>query len=133
MPFQSFGALIDALVSAIIMQEDRPLGDTNPGDLRDCPWFEGEPGKRTYPDGSPVLYKTLGTSGQFWNPPTRQIGISGIAHVVALRITELDSLEEFISSYAPAGQNNSAVYLANVMKWTGIEDASVPLYTLVKE
>jgi hypothetical protein len=136
--FPSLGSLLDSLCSAIIREEGRPADDTNPGDLRDCPWFPAfvipataaRVGGRGYPDGSKVAYKAL-SSGKFWNPRTRAEGIAGLCHVAALHVAELNDLKTFVYIFAPPSENNSATYLKNVMEWTGIEDSSVPLYTLV--
>lgn len=136
--FSSLGALLDSLVAAIVRQEGRPTDDTNPGDLRDCPWFPGVTPLRSsvivarrYPDSSEgVQYKLL-AGGRFWNPLTRAEGIAGLYHVAALHVAELNNLQTFINIFAPPSENNSVVYLRNVMQWTGIDDASKPLYLLV--
>jgi len=135
--FPSLGSLLDSLCSAIIREEGRPADDTNPGDLRDCPWFsfpsEGAAALlafRVYPGGAKVAYKRL-ASGLFWSPRTRAEGIAGLCHVAALHVAELNDLKTFVYIFAPPSENNSATYLKNVMEWTGIEDSSVPLYTLV--
>ena len=120
MQFNSFGALLDAIVTAIIREEGRPADDTNPGDLRAAPWLPK----------SDVIFKPL-TVGQFWNPATRAEGIAGAYHVVALHVAELQNLQTLIYIWAPPSENNSAKYLSNVMEWAGISDASVPLYQLV--
>jgi hypothetical protein len=139
--FPSLGSLLDSLCSAIIREEGRPVDDTNPGDLRDCPWlsrdgsFEGADAFlafRVYPGGAKVAYKRL-ASGLFWNPRTRAEGLAGLYHVAALHVAELNDLKTFVWIFAPPSENNSTVYLQNVMEWTGIEDSSVPLYQLVKE
>ena len=82
------------------------------------------------PGMQPVAYKRL-AAGLFWNPRTRAEGLAGLYHVAALHVAELNGLKTFVWIFAPPSQNNSAAYLKNVMEWTGIEDSSVPLYTLV--
>jgi hypothetical protein len=120
--FTSFGGLLDALANAIIRQEGRSETDTNPGDLRAAPWLAA----------GLAHYKLLAGSGQFWNPLTRVEGIAGIYHVAMLHIAALNSLSQFVYIWAPPSENNSEAYLKNVQDWTGITDASVPLYTLVE-
>jgi hypothetical protein len=131
----TYGQLLDSIVSAIVIQEGRPPLDTNPGDLRDCPWFpRSQPPattRRTYPDGAGVSFKSLGKDGVFWDPRSRAEGLAGAYHVVALHIAELNSLAQLISDWAPPNENQTGVYLQNVMKWTGITNPSVPLITLV--
>lgn len=118
--FSSFGQLLDVLAGAIIKQEGRPVDDTNPGDLRAAPWLAA----------GVQQFKTLNSSGRFWNPPTRAEGIAGIYHVAALHVSERQSLRQFIYIWAPPSENNSAAYLADVLKWTGIQ-SDVELLTLV--
>lgn len=129
--FSSLGALLDSLVAAIVRQEGRPADDTNPADLRGAPWFPISGLWHVYPDGSRVAFRIRSATGQFWNPRTRAEGIAGLYHVAALHIAELNNLQTFIDIFAPPSENNSVVYLRNVMQWTGIDDASKPLYLLV--
>jgi hypothetical protein len=141
--FSSLGELCDSIVSAIVREEGRPLDDTNPGDLRDAPWFPGEPpivdgtpyrvvSRRTHYDKTPVAYRLQsGNNEPFWNPRSRAEGLAGAFHVVALHVAELNSLAELISDWAPPVENKTSVYLANVQKWTGITDSSVPLVSLI--
>ena len=134
MTFPTFGALCDSIVAAIVREEGRPLTDTNPGDLRDCPWFPRNPVHvtgRLYLDGTAVAFKSLGTEGQFWNPRSRAEGLAGAFHVVALHVAELNSLAQLIVDWAPPNENRTLLYLQNVQKWTGITDASVPLASLI--
>jgi hypothetical protein len=107
--------LITRLVNAIIRQEgDYPFA-SNPGNLRAAPW---------YPD--PII------SGGFWIPPSRNAGVAGAAHVVALRIAVGQSLTQLISAWAPQSDgNNTAVYIQNVKQWAGIPDENVPLWNFI--
>jgi hypothetical protein len=102
-------------VNAIIRQEGMPPFHPNPGNLRFAPW----------------LYHSLLSNG-FWVPATRQQGIAGAAHVVALHIAEGNSLTQLISIWAPPSDNNNTQkYIENVSEWASIPDVSVPLYTLI--
>jgi hypothetical protein len=139
----TLGQLVDTIKAAIYRQEGMDPDATNPGNLRDCPWFPGQPplvsngqvvSRRKYPDGTPVLY-VITKSGVFWRPPTRVMGDCGAGHVIALHIAECNSLATLIENvWAPASDGNaSAIYLANVMAWCNINSANAPLATLVDE
>lgn len=121
--YSSYGQLLDALAAAIIRQEGRGPLDTNPGDLRAAPWLAA----------GLQHFKQLHGSGTFWNPVSRAQGVAGIYHVAMLHIAELQNLQQFVFIWAPPSENNSAKYLANVQEWTGISDASKPLYELVSD
>lgn len=121
--FSSYGQLLDALAKAIIRQEGRGPFDTNPGDLRAAPWLAA----------GLVNFKHLHGSGGFWNPSTRAEGVAGIYHVAMLHIAELQNVQQFVFIWAPPSENNSAAYLAHVQEWTGITDATKPLYLLVSD
>lgn len=104
--------LIQRLVAAIIRQEGAPATSTNPGNLRGAPW----------------LPKPWPMQNGFWLPVSRSTGVAGLAHVVALHVAEGDSLEKFISGYAPSSDHNdTAAYIANVQKWASIPDTTTPL------
>jgi hypothetical protein len=110
---------IESIRAAIMKQEGKPVNATNPGNLRGAPW----------------QHATLMHDG-FWNPTTVQEGIAGLDHLIALHRAEGNTLTDFIAGapgvyegFAPgADRNNDAVYIANVMKWTGITDANAPLW-----
>ena len=130
--------LIQRLTLAIFRQEGNGPTHPNPGNLRDCPWFVGQPpvrmandklvSRRKYPDGSPVLY-----NGNFWIPQSRAQGEAGAFHVVALRVAMGQSLTQFISAWAPPSENDTAKYIANVKAWAAIQDASAPLWDYLME
>ena len=129
--------LIQRIVNAIIKQEGMSPEHTNPGNLRDCPWFprcvnaKGEP-VRMYPviDGY-VAY--VHYAGGFWMPRSRAEGIAGAAHVVALHIAEGNSLAELISIWAPPSENNTAGYVANVKQWANIPNENLALWNYIQE
>lgn len=116
MTFSSFGSLLDSVCSAIFREEGRPAGFANPGDLRAAPWLS-----------DPVIV------AGFWLPGSREEGLSGAYHVVALHIAEGNTLRQLISDWAPPSQNNTDQYLQNVQQWTGIEDPDIPLWGTVQE
>lgn len=102
--------LIQRLVSAIFRQEGMPGDYPNPGNLRGAPW----------------LVRPIIANG-FWHPKSRQEGIAGAAHVVALHIARGESLVQLIGSWAPPSENDTATYIKNVKEWAGIADEHVPL------
>lgn len=108
--------LIQRLVNGIIRQEGMAPTALNPGNLRAAPWLK-----------FPVV------RNGFWVPGSRAEGISGAAHVVALRVAMGQTLTQLISAWAPAtDKNNTAVYIHNMALWCGIPDVNVPLYTFIE-
>ena len=107
--------LITRIVNAIIRQEGMPPLFSNPGNLRTAPWYP-----------APVI------TGGFWIPPSRNAGVAGAAHVVALRIAEGQSLAQLISAWAPESDGNAtAAYIQNVKEWAEIPDETVPLWNFI--
>ncbi len=133
--------LIQSLTEAILRQEGMPADYTNPGNLRDCPWFTGMaasgklPPLRMYRANVPVEFKPSG-GGWMWVPRSRAEGVAGAAHVVALRIAMGQSLRQIISAWAPPSDgNNTEVYIRNVSEWAGLQntgDVDRPLYELIE-
>ena len=115
---------IESIRAAIMRQEGKPVNPTNPGNLRGAPWL-----------GSILTGPVVMLNG-FWNPATIREGIAGLDHLIALHRAEGNSLTDFIAGhpgvyagFAPGGDgNNDPVYIADVMKWTGITDANAPLW-----
>lgn len=125
--------LAERIFNAIIRQEGMPADHTNPGNLRDCPWFtrtvvdQVNAGRR-YPDGTPVTVEN-----GFWVPRTRAEGIAGGGHVVLLHIAMGNTLAQAISSWAPPGDgNNTAAYIEHVKEWAAIPDETVPLWNFIE-
>ena len=107
--------LIQRITNAIMRQEGMGQSYPNPGNLRAAPWLQ-----------HPLIVNN------FWVPATRQQGIAGAAHLVALHIAEGNSLTQLISIWAPASDNNNTQkYIQNVAEWSCIPDVNVPLYTLI--
>jgi len=104
--------LIGKIAAAIIRQEGNNPHSLNPGNLRAAPWKK-----------NPII------TDNFWKPASREEGIAGIYHVVALHIAKGESLTQLIYSWAPPSDNNpTAQYLVNVKKWTGIPDEHEALW-----
>lgn len=106
----------------------------NPGNLRDAPWFpraiNTNSGPRYYPGTSPAVL--LQYHKGFWVPRSRAEGVAGAAHLVTLKIAEGFSLSQLIGIWAPPSDgNNTAVYIAHVMEWAKIPNASDPLWNFL--
>ena len=107
--------LIQRITEAIFRQEGEPALVLNPGNCRFAPWL---------PD--PVI------KNGFWVPPSRQAGIAGAAHVVALRIAEGQSLTQLIAAWAPPEDHNqTGKYIQNVKEWANIPNENVPLWNFI--
>jgi hypothetical protein len=114
--------LITRIVNAIIRQEGAPATAHNPGNLRGAPWM-----------ANPVI------ADGFWLPSSRAMGVAGLAHLVSLHIAEGNTLTDFIAGhpgvyggFAPgADGNNDPVYIADVMKWAKVPDATVPMWNFL--
>lgn len=130
---------IEILAAAIARQEGNKTN--NIGSLRDAPWFAGSAplrslkgdtaplSRRKYADGSNLVYVDRGqAAGIFWMPRTRQEGIAGLIHQLALQIAQGQSLKQLLNQYAPSSENQTDVYIKNVMAWTGITNADAPLW-----
>lgn len=117
--------LLQRIVNAVLRQEGEPPTAHNPGNLVAAPWLSGP---------VPML-------GRFWYPATRNEGIAGLAHLVALHVAEGNTLRDFISGhpgvyagFAPgADGNNDAAYIANVCAWAAIPDPDVPLWQYIDQ
>jgi len=107
--------LITRIVNAIFRQEGMSLTITNPGNLRGAPWATNPSFKYG-----------------FWLPNSRNEGVAGAAHVVALRIAMGESLEQLITAWAPpSDKNNTATYIQNVKNWANIPDEFKPLWDFI--
>ena len=117
------GDLIQRVVNAIIRQEGEGPDSLNPGNLRLAPW-----------------YPNAVIENGFWKPPSRIAGEAGIAHVFALHLAQGNTLTDFIaghpgvySGYAPGADGNKpAVYIADVMAWTGVPSATEPMWDFLE-
>ena len=104
--------LIVRIVNAIIRQEGMSPTYANPGNLRGAPWITNPP-----------------IAHGFWQPTSRAQGVAGLAHCVALRIAEGQTLTQLITAWAPpSDHNNTAAYIGNVRNWAAIPDENQPLW-----
>lgn len=107
--------LIQRLTAGIIKQEGMPVTYKNPGNLRAAPWLQ-----------HPVIEKG------FWVPASRDEGIAGLAHVIALRIAMGQNLRQLISAYAPPSDGNQTeAYITHMKDWCQVSNESEPLYNLL--
>lgn len=106
--------LIDKICSAISTMEGRAFSN-NPGDLRAAPWLPNA---------------KVGSG--FWIPDSRAQGIAGMYHQVALDIARGATLRTLISKWAPPSENQTEPYIANVKRWTGIDNENQPLQELLE-
>lgn len=112
--------LLSNLASAIATEEgffaheqspNLPQRNHNPGDLRAAPWLV-----------HPVI------ANNFWKAESAEQGIAGLYHQLALDIARGWSLEQLITSWAPATDHNRTdQYLRNIAAMTGLP-RDVPLW-----
>ena len=114
--------VIQRLVNAIIRQEGMPTTYANPGNLRGAPWL-----------------KIVPMENGFWLPTSREQGVAGLAHLVALHLAQGNSLHDFIAGhpgvyagFAPGADHNDPVkYIADVKLWAAIADETLPLWNFL--
>lgn len=107
--------LIQLITNAMIREEGMGPTYTNPGNLRGAPW--------RYLD-----FPTIANGGiinGFWKPASREMGIAGLAHVVALHVAQGNTIRDFIAGhpgvyagFAPGADHNKPdEYIKNVIQW----------------
>jgi hypothetical protein len=127
--------LINRLAEAIFRQEGGSVGTTNPGNLRDCPWFpqirvEGPNPYRAYIHDSGKVDYMVCPEGRFWLPRTRAEGVAGTVHLIALRVAEGETLRELISDWVlPSDHEKTETYIKNVQTWASIPNSEKPLWS----
>jgi hypothetical protein len=116
--------LIQRIINAMIRQEGEPADALNPLNLRASPWLPAEDELIKY---------------GFWYPSSRNEGIAGATHVLALHIAAGNSLTDFIAGhpgvyagFAPGKDgNNDAVYIANIKECANIPDENATLWNYI--
>lgn len=63
---------------------------------------------------------------------TSQAGIVGLFRDVLAKVATGVTLRQLIYEFAPPNENNSALYVKNVLDWTGLP-ADVPVLTLIPD
>jgi hypothetical protein len=99
--------LASAIASAegFFVSGSLPQRFNNPGDLRQAPWLQ-----------HPAIVNG------FWKASSLQEGIAGLYHQIALDVARGQTLRQFISIYAPPGDNNNTEnYLAETARRVGID------------
>jgi hypothetical protein len=66
----------------------------------------------------PALQKAGVRAWAGW--PTREQSVDGVRRQVRLDISRGMTLAQLITKYAPASENHTAAYIANVAAWTGL-------------
>lgn len=115
--------LLQRIVNAIIRQEGMPTEYTNPGNLRGAPWLT-----------APLILNG------FWRPTSRNMGVAGLAHLVALHVSQGNTLTDFIAGhpgvyagFAPgADKNDPATYIRDVCAWAEISNANLPMWNFIE-
>jgi hypothetical protein len=87
-----------------------PQRNNNPGDLRNAPWLQ-----------HPVIVDG------FWQAGSRESGIAGLYHQIALGIARGQSLRQLISIWAPPSENNTDNYIKETARRVGITNVDTPL------
>ena len=116
--------LIQRIVNAMIRQEGMANDHANPMNLRGAPWLS-----------SPLI------QNGFWKPVSRAVGIAGGAHLVALHISQGNSLSDFIAGhpgvyagFAPVADHNDPVaYTAHIAEWAAIPSSTLPLWNFIQQ
>ena len=89
-----------------------PVLRHNPGDLR----FAHQ-ANATRPDGSTAGNLGVEPIAEFGDP---QEGIAGLYRDIWAKVAAGETIRQMIAVYAPPNENNTSVYLENVLAWTGL-------------
>lgn len=105
-----------ATAEGFFVSNSLPARNNNPGDLRAAPWLP-----------------TAKIEGGFWVAPTREAGIAGLYHQIALDIARGASLRALIYKWAPPTENNTSNYLNETARRVGVDptDFDKPLWTFL--
>ena len=105
---------VDLIVYAIATQEGELSSHTrnNPGNLR----YSGQHGA-TRPDGYTGPVRADEPVAQF---DTWVGGIIALYRQIWLQVAMGQTVRQIVSQFAPPNENDTAVYIADVAKWTGL-------------
>ena len=110
---------VELLACAIALEEgwfapgeNLPKSNNNPGDLD----FAGQ--------------LNAAPNGRFAKFPTAAMGIAALFRQIWLQVAEGQTVRQLVAQWAPATENNTSVYLANVLRWTGLPP-DVPILHLL--
>ena len=112
---------VELLACAIATQEGyfssnptvTPRARNNPGDLR----FASQIGASTPGWKSPGTPDSPAPIATF---DTAAAGVTALFRQVWLQVAKGQTVRQVISQWAPPNQNNTSVYLENVLAWTGL-------------
>ena len=96
-------ATLTDLAKAVARQEGNTFGN-NPGNLR----YNGQYGATKGANGFAVF-------------ATPELGWMALERQIALDASRGHTLSSFLAKYAPASENDTGTYIANVSSWTGIQ------------
>lgn len=106
---------VELLACAIATQEGffssgtLPALKHNPGDLR----FAGQL-NAAEPDARAGFASPIATF------PTDTTGIAALFRQLWLQVAQGQTVRQIIAQWAPPNENNTSVYLANVLRWTAL-------------
>ncbi len=109
-------SVIESIAQAIIRQEGNATGtrahrNNNPGNI----WDGVGAGK------SVRIWPNLPTDDKgFVIYPNRETGYQALLNDIRIKVNRGMTLEQLITMYAPPNENNTAAYIANVARWTGL-------------
>lgn len=115
---------VELLAAAIARQEGWWLEESipqirnNPGDLT----FAGQIGASKSPAGA--------QSPSVATFSSRALGLTALFRQLWLQVAEGQTVRQVINQWAPASENNTTVYLQNVLNWTGLP-ADTPILELL--
>lgn len=118
-------SIVDSIAQAIIRQEGDAPGtrarrNNNPGNI----WDGVGAGKSTR------IWPNLPTDDKgFVIYPSYEAGYAALLNDLQIKVNRGMTLEQLITMYAPPNENNTAAYIANVARWTGLP-TSTPLNQL---
>ncbi len=116
---------VELLACAIATQEgwfalnSIPAIRNNPGDLR----FAGQIGAMR-----PVA--ALHDPAPIASFPSKALGTAALFRQIWLQVAEGQTVAQIIAQWAPPSENNTSVYLANVLHWTGLP-SDIPVLELL--
>jgi hypothetical protein len=119
---------VELLAAAIATQEGNP--GSNPGNLR----YAGQLNAKCSRCGAAGGKVPITCSGKpvhgIAEFSSRGAGVAGLFRQLWLQVAEGQTVEQIIAQWAPPNENNTSVYLANVLNWTGLPEGA-PVLSLL--
>lgn len=110
MPLMEMPTIPYTLLQAIAREEgfyvdgSRPARNCNPGDLEWHPWMR--------------RFGATGGDPEFAIFPNPDEGFAALRHLLGFPIYKGKTIAEFVPIFAPAGENDVAIYIANLCAFT---------------